>query len=55
MLTRQMLPAVLTRDTGDEAGAAAPAAEIARWAEAIGAIHAQAAGFPARGDQESGS
>jgi hypothetical protein len=36
-LSQQLLLAVLARDTGDEAGAAALAAEVLRWAEAIGA------------------
>ncbi|GGN63400.1 hypothetical protein GCM10011579_031710 [Streptomyces albiflavescens] len=46
-LSQQMLLAVLARDTGDEAGAAALAREIARWAGAIGATttEAQANGF----------
>lgn len=52
MLTQQLLLAVLARDTGDEAGAIALAAEIARWAGAIGAdhVHAQATGFLAGAD-----
>ncbi|MER6736772.1 hypothetical protein [Streptomyces puniciscabiei] len=43
----QLLPAVPARDAGDEAGARAPAPEVVRWAEAIGAhrLGAQAAGF----------
>ncbi|WP_406470850.1 hypothetical protein [Streptomyces sp. NBC_01615] len=51
-LSMQMLLAVLTRDTGDEAGAAALAREIARWAGAIGAVttEAQANGFLAGED-----
>ena len=46
-LSQQILLAVLARDTGDEAGARLLATEIARWAEAIGAvgIHAQATAF----------
>lgn len=36
-LSQQILLVVLARDAGDEAGARALAAEIARWAEAIGA------------------
>jgi hypothetical protein len=46
-LAQQMLLAVLARDAGDEAGARALAAEIARWASAIGAdrLQAQAAAF----------
>ena len=61
-LSQQMLLAVLARDTGDEAGADALAAEIARWAGALGAVHlqAQATGFLAGADptaapSESGS
>ncbi|MEV0176314.1 hypothetical protein AB0I00_35020 [Streptomyces sp. NPDC050803] len=51
-LSQQLLLAVLARDAGDTAGAAALAAEVARWAEAIGArhLHAQAAGFLAGAD-----
>jgi tetratricopeptide (TPR) repeat protein len=51
-LSQQMLLAVLARDTGDEAGAAALAREIARWAAALGAerIEAQATGFLAGAD-----
>jgi tetratricopeptide (TPR) repeat protein len=51
-LSQQMLLAVLARDTGDEAGAAMLAREIARWAAALGAvtIEAQAAGFLAGAD-----
>ena len=46
-LSQQMLLAVLARDAGDQAGAAALAREIARWAAALGAvaIEAQATGF----------
>jgi hypothetical protein len=46
-LSQQLLLAVLARDAGDEAGAAALAREIARWASALGAdnIQAQASGF----------
>jgi hypothetical protein len=61
-LSQQMLLAVLARDTGDEAGARALAAEIARWAGAIGAarLAAQAHAFLAGADPtappaESGS
>ncbi len=51
-LSQQMLLAVLARDTGDEAGAATLAREIARWAAALGAerIQAQATGFLAGAD-----
>ncbi|MFF4345720.1 hypothetical protein [Streptomyces sp. NPDC001530] len=51
-LSQQMLLAVLARDAGDEAGAAALAREIARWAGAVGAvtIEAQAGGFLAGAD-----
>jgi hypothetical protein len=51
-LSQQMLLAVLARDAGDEAGAAALAAEIARWAAALGAerLAAQANGFLAGAD-----
>jgi hypothetical protein len=51
-LSQQMLLAVLARDAGDEAGAAALAREIARWAGAIGAVEteAQANGFLAGAD-----
>jgi type IV pilus biogenesis protein CpaD/CtpE len=51
-LSQQMLLAVLARDSGDEAGAAALAREIARWAAAIGAesIKAQATSFLAGAD-----
>jgi tetratricopeptide (TPR) repeat protein len=51
-LSQQMLLAVLARESGDEAGAAALAREIARWAAAIGArsIEAQAASFLAGAD-----
>ncbi len=43
-LSQQILLAVLSRDTGDEAGALRLATEISRWAGAIGAkgLHAQA-------------
>ncbi|MEV5528395.1 hypothetical protein [Streptomyces prunicolor] len=46
-LAQQLLLAVLARDSGDEAGARALATEVARWAEAIGAVRlaAQARGF----------
>ncbi|WP_432967549.1 hypothetical protein [Dactylosporangium sp. CA-233914] len=46
-LSQQMLLAVLARDAGDEAGAVALAAEIERWALAIGATRtaAQATAF----------
>ncbi|MGW2823608.1 hypothetical protein ACWC24_21830 [Streptomyces sp. NPDC001443] len=46
-LSQQLLLAVLTRDTGDRAGAAALAAEVARWADALGAapLAAQARAF----------
>jgi tetratricopeptide (TPR) repeat protein len=37
-LSQQILLAVLARDAGDEAGARLLATEIARWAEAIGAL-----------------
>ncbi|MGW2423783.1 hypothetical protein ACWC0C_31800 [Streptomyces sp. NPDC001709] len=51
-LSQQLLLAVLARDTGDEAGAAALATEIVRWAEAIGAdrLRAGAAAFLAGAD-----
>jgi tetratricopeptide (TPR) repeat protein len=51
-LSQQMLLAVLARESGDEAGAAALAREIARWAAAIGArsIEAQATSFLAGAD-----
>ncbi|WRZ88786.1 hypothetical protein OHB54_06750 [Streptomyces sp. NBC_01007] len=51
-LSQQMLLAVLARDTGDEAGAAALAREVERWAGAIGAVttEAQAHGFLAGAD-----
>jgi hypothetical protein len=51
-LSQQMLLAVLARDRGDEAGATALAAEISRWAGAIGARHiaAQAEAFLAGAD-----
>ncbi|WP_327327500.1 hypothetical protein OG735_36965 [Streptomyces sp. NBC_01210] len=47
-----MLPALLARDSGDEAGATALAHAIARWAAALGAVHieAQAIGFLAGAD-----
>ncbi|MFD4524374.1 hypothetical protein ACFWP7_10735 [Streptomyces sp. NPDC058470] len=61
-LSQQMLLAVLARDAGDEAGAAALAREVARWAKAIGAAdtEAQANGFlagvdPTAPPAESGS
>jgi hypothetical protein len=43
-LSQQILLAVLARDAGDETGAQLLATEVARWADAIGAvgIHAQA-------------
>lgn len=46
-LSQQVLLAVLARDSGDQAGAAALARETARWAGALGATHieAQAIGF----------
>ncbi|SOE07094.1 hypothetical protein [Streptomyces sp. Ag109_G2-15] len=46
-LSQQLLLAVLARDAGDEAGAVALAAEIVRWAEAIGAdrLAGQASAF----------
>jgi len=46
-LSQQILLAMLARDTGDEAGAALLAREIARWAGAIGAkdLAAQAKGL----------
>ncbi|HTJ32842.1 MAG TPA: hypothetical protein VL738_06385 [Dactylosporangium sp.] len=46
-LSQQLLLAVLARDAGDEAGATALAAEVARWANAIGAARtaAQATAF----------
>ncbi|WP_433301533.1 hypothetical protein ACQP2F_06360 [Actinoplanes sp. CA-030573] len=37
-LSQQLLLAVLARDAGDESAATALAAEVARWADAIGAI-----------------
>jgi hypothetical protein len=51
-LSQQMLLAVLARDSGDEAGAAMLAREIARWATALGAerIQAQANDFLAGTD-----
>ncbi|WP_406364775.1 hypothetical protein [Streptomyces sp. NBC_00645] len=51
-LSQQLLLAVLARDTGDEAGAAALAREVARWAGAIGAVttEAQANAFLAGAD-----
>jgi len=61
-LSQQLLLAVLARDSGDEAGARALAAEVTRWAEAIGAVRlaAQARGFlagvdPTAPPAESGS
>ena len=42
VLSQQLLLAVLARDAGDEAGAVALAAEIARWAGAIGATRVRA-------------
>ncbi|WP_405541938.1 hypothetical protein OG478_07505 [Streptomyces phaeochromogenes] len=55
-LSQQLLLAVLARDRGDEAGAAALATEVARWAGAIGAvrIEAQATGFLAGVDPTAG-
>jgi hypothetical protein len=55
-LSQQMLLAVLARDSGDEAGAIALAGEIARWAQAIGAVHiaAQATAFVAGADPTAG-
>jgi hypothetical protein len=46
-LSQQLLLAVAARDTGDEAGALALAAEVARWASALGAtgLAAQATAF----------
>ncbi|MEU3342058.1 hypothetical protein [Streptomyces sp. NPDC006668] len=46
-LSQHLLLAVVARATGDEAGARALAAEVARWAGAVGAgrLHAQASGF----------
>lgn len=51
-LSQQLLLAVLARDRGDHAGAAALAGEIARWAAALGAagIAAQATAFLAGAD-----
>ena len=51
-LSQQLLLAVLARDTGDEAGAAALAREVARWAGAVGAVttEAQANAFLAGSD-----
>ncbi|MET7619753.1 hypothetical protein [Streptomyces sp. NPDC005408] len=51
-LSQQLLLAVLARGTGDEAGAAALAQEIVRWAAALGAVHleAQATAFLAGAD-----
>ncbi|MFJ5303009.1 hypothetical protein [Streptomyces sp. NPDC088350] len=61
-LSQQLLLAVLARDSGDEAGARALATEVARWAEAIGAVRlaTQARGFlagvdPTAPPAESGS
>ncbi|MDQ0947608.1 hypothetical protein QFZ24_001531 [Streptomyces phaeochromogenes] len=55
-LSQQLLLAVLARGRGDEAGAAALATEVARWAGAIGAvrIEAQATGFLAGVDPTAG-
>ncbi len=46
-LSQQLVLAVLARDAGDEAGAQLLATEVARWADAIGAvgIRAQATAF----------
>ncbi|MEU0037564.1 hypothetical protein [Streptomyces sp. NPDC006333] len=46
-LSQQLLLAVLARDAGDDAGAAALAREVARWARAVGAVSvaAQAEAF----------
>ncbi|MET7396687.1 hypothetical protein ABZS66_24715 [Dactylosporangium sp. NPDC005572] len=41
-LSQQLLLAVLARDTGDEAGAVALAAEVERWSAAIGAVRTEA-------------
>ncbi|GGM71988.1 hypothetical protein ACFFX1_27825 [Dactylosporangium sucinum] len=41
-LSQQLLLAVLARDAGDEAGAVALAAEVARWSAAIGAVRTAA-------------
>jgi tetratricopeptide (TPR) repeat protein len=51
-LSQQLLLAVLARAAGNEAGAVALAAEVARWAAAIGAaaLAAQAAAFIAGAD-----
>jgi tetratricopeptide (TPR) repeat protein len=51
-LSQLVLVAVLARDSGDEAGAAALAREIARWAAALAAvrIEGQATAFLAGGD-----
>ncbi|MCX4579710.1 hypothetical protein OHB41_42320 [Streptomyces sp. NBC_01571] len=51
-LSQQLLLAVLARDTGDDAGAAALAREVARWARAVGAVTvaAQAEAFLAGTD-----
>ncbi|MGX1548352.1 hypothetical protein [Streptomyces adustus] len=51
-LSQQLLLAVLARDVGDRAGAAALAAEVARWADALGAtsLAAQARSFLAGAD-----
>ncbi|MET7568596.1 hypothetical protein ABZT04_08835 [Streptomyces sp. NPDC005492] len=61
-LSQLLLLSVLARDSGDEAGARALATEVARWAEAIGAVRlaAQARGFlagvdPTAPPSESGS
>ena len=52
VLAQQVLLAVLARDTGDEAGARALAAEALRWAEAVGAarLARQLGGFLAGTD-----
>ena len=46
-LIQQLMMAVLARDSGDEAGASAVAAEVAHWADAVGAsrIRRQAQDF----------
>jgi hypothetical protein len=51
-LSQQLLLAVLARDAGDEAGAVALAAEVARWAGALGAtrIESNAREFVAGAD-----
>ncbi|MGW0883535.1 hypothetical protein [Streptomyces sp. NPDC002671] len=55
-LSQQLLLAVLARDSGDEAGARALAAEIVRWAQAIGAdrLAAQTSAFLAGADPTAG-